>query len=118
MSLKSELRFVDGIAVIDLKGRLSFGGDGERLRDLLLGVTEKGYLRILLNLSGLTHTDSGGLGDLVAAYTAITHRGGTIKLAAPPPKIQNMLHMTRIDSLFEICADEATAIASFPPASA
>jgi len=113
MTLDANVRFVNGIAVVDMHGRLMFGSTGERLRDMLMDLFEQGHSRILLNLSVVQHVDSGGLGDLVAAHAAITRRGGTLKLAQPPDKVRNMLRMTHIDSLFETYDDEASGLASF-----
>jgi anti-sigma B factor antagonist len=113
MSLETRVRMSGGVAVLDVEGRLVFGGEGDTLRETLIRLFEEGHRRILLNLSGLTHADSGGLGDLVAAYSAITRRGGAIKLVHPQPRILAMLHLTQIDTMFEICEDEAGAITSF-----
>jgi anti-sigma B factor antagonist len=116
MELNANVRFVNGIAVVDLEGRLTLDAAGERLRDQLIQLFEDGSSRILLNLSAVQHADSGGLGDLVAAYAALTRRGGNVKLTQPPGKIRTMLRMTHIDELFEIFDDEGAALAAFPPA--
>src|SRR2546423_1295234 len=118
MSLETRVRHVDGVVVIDLNGGLLFGIDGEMLRETLIGVFETGHPRILLNLAGLHHADSGGLGDLVAAYSAISRRGGALKLLNPQKKIASMLKLTHIDSLFEIFHDEQTALSAFIPGEA
>ena len=114
MSLETKVRFQGGVAVIDLDGRLAFASEGQHLRDTLVGLFEQGHTHLLVNLAGLQFADSGGLGDLVAAYAAITRRGGVIKLLEPQGKILAMLRTTHIDALFEICSGESAAIASFP----
>jgi len=115
MSLEMSVRMSNEIAILDLEGRLAFGREGDSLRETILRIFEQGHQRILLNLESVVYADSGGLGEMVAAYAAITRRGGAIKLLKPRGKILGMLRMTHIDALFEICEDEQTAVAGFKP---
>jgi anti-sigma B factor antagonist len=113
MGLETNLRFSNGVAIVDLPERLAPGREGDTMRERLLALLDQGHTRILLNLAPITQADSGGLGDLVAAYAAVTRRGGEIRLVHPRPKLLAMLRMTHIDSLFEICDDESTAVRDF-----
>lgn len=115
MDLDVNVCFVNDITIVDLEGCLLFDTAGERVREKLLQLFNEGRSRILLNLSGVQRADSGGVGDLVAAYNDITRRGGTVKLTQPPAKIRNTLHLTHIDSLLDIFDDESAALAAFPP---
>jgi len=116
MGLETKLRISDGIAILDLDGNLLCSRETDTLRETLLGLFGQGHTRILLNLEKVLHADSGGLGDLVAAYAAVTRRGGAVKLLRPQARILAMLRMTHIDSLVEICEDERAAVTSFGPA--
>jgi anti-sigma B factor antagonist len=116
MCLEMKLRLASDIAILDLEGKLLCGRETETLRESLLKLFEQGHTRILLNLEGVRHADSGGLGDLVAAYTAVTRRGGAIKVLKPHDKLLEMLRLTHIDSLLDIWDDEREAVASFGPA--
>jgi anti-sigma B factor antagonist len=116
MGLDMKVRMSNGVAILDLDGKLLCGPETGALRETLSEVFGQGHTRILLNLEKVLHADSGGLGDLVAAYTAITRRGGAIKLLRPQEKILAMLRLTHIDSLVEICDDERAAVAGFGPA--
>ncbi len=73
MNLKIEKRQVDGVTVVSCQGRIMFGDEANALRDFLKeALTETP--RMVLNLSGVTYIDSGGLGTLVGVYSSA--RGG------------------------------------------
>ncbi len=112
MNLEATVRLVNGVAIVDLSGRILLGPDAECLRNTLLDVYEQGHRRILVNMAGVTFTDSAGLGDLVGTYTMIKQRGGNIKLVNLQKKVMQMMHSTRLDSLMEIYDDEQAAIES------
>jgi anti-anti-sigma regulatory factor len=61
----------------------------------------------------VTYCDSAGLGELVGCHSSITRRGGILKLLYVPKKIRDILQVTRLDGLFELCTDEAAAVKSF-----
>jgi len=115
MGLETKVRMSSGIAILDLDGNLLCSRETDTLRETLLELFGKGHTRILLNLEKILHADSGGLGDLVSAYAAITRRGGAVKLLRPQAKILTMLRMTHIDSLVEVCEEEHAAVVSFGP---
>jgi len=113
MSLAVNIRHVRGVAVFDLSGRLVAGLEGHTVCERLRQASEKGDRLILLNCEGLTHVDSCGIGDLVAAYAAIVRRGGVVKLLSPTAQLRHVLAITHLDSLFEIEDDELIALSSF-----
>ncbi|MGB3562836.1 MAG: STAS domain-containing protein, partial [Thermoanaerobaculia bacterium] len=65
------------------------------------------------NLGNVTTIDSSGIGELVSAYTTVTNRGGKLKLANLPPKVQDILQITQLVTVFDIFSDEEEALASF-----
>ena len=68
---------------------------------------------MLLNCEGLTQVDSFGIGELTGAYATIARRGGVLRLLNPTPRLEDLLAMTGLDSLFQIYDDELIALASF-----
>lgn len=104
---------MSGVTIVDVSGRITLGPEAESLRRALLSTFEAGNRCILLNLEKIAYADSSGLGDLVAAYSAITRRGGIFKLLRPSPRVQEVLAITHMDSLFEICDEEQSAVTSF-----
>ena len=113
MSFQASVRQTDGVSIVDFVGRITLGDESDLLRDTLNREMERGHKKILLNLREVTYCDSAGLGELVGCYTAITRRGGALKLLDVPRKVRDILQVTRLDGLFELCSDEAAAVKSF-----
>ena len=57
--------------------------------------------------------DSSGLGELVKTHTTISNKGGELKLTNLNKRVSDLLQMTRLSAVFDVQADEATAIMSF-----
>lgn len=67
MALTVASRELDGITVLDLKGRITLGEGSVQVRDAIRGLVGKGQKSILLNLGDVNYIDSSGLGELVGA---------------------------------------------------
>jgi anti-sigma B factor antagonist len=106
-------RVVGGVSILDLSGKIVLGeGDvqvKERIRDLLAD----GQRRILLNLAEVNYIDSAGLGALISSYTTTRRDGGSLKLVNLTKRIQDLLAITKLITVFETFDAEAEALASF-----
>src|SRR6185436_20439220 len=106
-------RVVDGVSVLDLSGKIVLGeGDGqvrERIKDLL----SDGQKKILLNLGDVTYVDSAGLGALISSYTTTKREGGQLKLVNLTKRIQDLLAITKLITVFDTYDTEQEAIASY-----
>ena len=106
-------RVVDGVSVLDLAGKIVLGeGDGqvrERIKDLL----SDGQRKILLNLGDVTYIDSAGLGALISSYTTMKREGGKLKLVNLTKRIQDLLAITKLITVFDTYDTEQEAIDSF-----
>ena len=80
-----------------------------------------GYLRhhqgvsdaILLNLGDVSYIDSSGLGELVSSYSTASSQGANVKLLNLQKKVQDLLQITKLYTVFEVATSEADAILSF-----
>ena len=113
MSAKVNTRQVDGVTVIDISGRITLGDGSSDLRDAVKGQIAEGHKQILINLSDVSYIDSAGIGELIAAYTSATHQGGTVKLLGLTKRVQDLLQITKLYTVFDIHEDEANALKSF-----
>jgi anti-sigma B factor antagonist len=113
VNFQATVRQVENVSIVDFTGRIALGDESDLLRETLNREMERGHKSILLNLQDVTYCDSAGLGELVGCYAAITRRGGMLKLLNVPKKIRDILQVTRLDGLFELCTDEASAVKSF-----
>lgn len=116
MSLEANQRHIAGVTILDLSGRMVAGDEADLLRDRLLHAFEKGEHRILLNFEDVDCVDSSGLGEMVAAYAALTRRGGIVRLLNVSGHLAHLLALTRLDQLFDVYDSELAALASFTSA--
>jgi anti-sigma B factor antagonist len=113
VSMKATNRQVDGVAVVDMNGRITLGEGSVVLRDTIRDLIGKGNKKILLNLGDVTYIDSSGIGELVSAFTAVRREGGELKLLNLTKKVHDLLQITKLYTVFDIKDDEATAIKAF-----
>ena len=69
-------RRIEDVTVLDLKGRIRITGSTRGLHNSIRSLVEEGKIRILLNLSKVTHIDSNGLDQLVASCVTARNQGG------------------------------------------
>jgi anti-sigma B factor antagonist len=115
MSIKTSIRNVENVAVIDLTGRVTLGEASGSLRDTIKDLVSKGDKNILLNLAGVTYIDSSGLGEIVGAFATVGNSGGRLKLLGLQQRVHDLMQLTKLYSVFEIFTDEPAAIRSFQP---
>ena len=106
-------KIVDGIMILDLRGRITLGPETEAVRNKLKDLVGAGHHQIILNLGEVTYLDSVGLGTLTGAFTSIRNSGGSLKLLHLPRGVRQLLQVTRLSTVFDVYEDLATAIASF-----
>ena len=113
MSMKFKTRQVDGVTIMDLSGRITLGEGSVTIRDAVRDALAKGSKNIVLNLADVSYIDSSGLGELVSAYTSVKNSGGELKLLSLTAKVQDLLQITKLYTVFDVKDDEASAIAAF-----
>jgi anti-sigma B factor antagonist len=111
MNLKIEKRQVDGVNIVSCQGRIMFGDEANALRDFLKqALTETP--RMVLNLSGVTYIDSGGLGTLVGVYSSARAAGFEIKLTGLGQRLHDVLQITKLATVFQVFDSEQEALAA------
>jgi anti-sigma B factor antagonist len=113
MSLKLSVRDVEGVAILDLSGRVTMGEAAGSLRDTIKDLLAKDQKNILLNLADVSYIDSSGLGELVGAFATANNRGGKLKLLHLQKRVHELMQLTKLYSVFDIHEDETAAIRSF-----
>jgi anti-sigma B factor antagonist len=101
------------VTIIDLNGKLNLGEATQNLHDKVNSLLQQGRKNIVLNLGEVASVDSGGLGELVRTLTSTQKHGGSLKVANLPKRVQDLLIMTRLVTVFDTYDDEATALKSF-----
>ena len=113
MSVKLNVRQVGDVSVMDVAGRITLGEGSSALRDALRDLVSKGQNKILLNLGEVSYIDSSGIGELVSGFTSVTNSGGTLKLLNLTKRVQDLLQITKLYTVFDVHDSEAHAITSF-----
>jgi len=113
VSAKLSPRQVGDVTVIDVAGRITLGEGSSNLRDSLRELAAKGNKKILLNLADVSYIDSSGIGELVAGFTTMTNAGGQLKLLNLTKRVQDLLQITKLYTVFEVFDAEASAVHSF-----
>ena len=76
-------------------------------------LAQVGKKKILLNLAEVSQIDSSGLGEFVAGSASIRRNGGEIKLLNLPKRINELMTITKLLTVFEVYENEETAVNSF-----
>ena len=113
MNLKTNIRQVDGVNIVDCSGRITLGEGSIVLRDIVKDMLSKGQKKILLNLGDVNYIDSSGIGELVSAYTTVKNQGGELKLLNLTKKVHDLLQITKLYTVFDVKDDETSAIKAF-----
>ncbi|MGH9429511.1 MAG: STAS domain-containing protein, partial [Terriglobia bacterium] len=99
--------------ILDLNGPVRMGEGSVAFRDTTRRLADEGKKKILLNLGGVKYMDSTGIGELIANYTTISRQGGQVKLLNLTDKIQDLLVITKLLTVFDAYDNEAEALNSF-----
>jgi anti-anti-sigma factor len=103
----------DGVTVLDLSGKITIGSGDIELRNAVQQALNGGATKILINMAKVTTIDSSGVGELVSSYATATGRGAKLKLENLPAKIQDVLMITQLITVFEVFDSEDEAVASY-----
>ena len=113
MSLKIDTREVSHVTILDIQGRIILGPEIGTLRAAVRDLVAEGKKKIILNLAGVDYLDSSGVGELVGSFTTVRNSGGELKLLNLTQKVHDVLHVTKLYTVFDIKDDEFTAVKSF-----
>ena len=101
------------VTILDLSGEVRIGDSSVALRDSIRNLADQGKKKVLLNLGGVKYIDSSGIGELIANYTTVKRGGGQLKLLNLTDRVQNLLVITKLLTVFDAYEDEAEALKSF-----
>ncbi len=111
--MKIDTRTVGDVSILDCSGKITLGEGTMAIRNAVREVLKNGGKKIVLNLSEVNYIDSSGIGELVSTYTTVTNQSGQLKLLNLTKKIQELLQITKLLTVFSVYDNEQKAIASF-----
>ena len=111
--MKIDTRKVGDVTVLDCSGKITLGEGTMAVRNTVREILKNGGKKIILNLGDVNYIDSSGIGELVSSYTTVTSGGGQLKLLNLTKKIQELLAITKLLTVFQVYNDERAAVSSF-----
>jgi anti-sigma B factor antagonist len=113
MSLKINVRETADATILDMSGRISLGEALGELRDSIREALAGDQKNILLNLAEVSYIDSSGLGQLISSYATVASRGGQMKLLNLQKRVNDLMQITKLVTVFETYSNEEAALKSF-----
>jgi anti-sigma B factor antagonist len=101
------------VTILDMSGKVTIGDGSVALRNAIRRLLQEGKKKVLLNLAGVGYIDSSGIGELVSSYTTTNKEGGQLKLLNLTQKLQDLLAITKLLTVFDVYNDEGEALGSF-----
>ncbi|MGI8494049.1 MAG: STAS domain-containing protein [Pyrinomonadaceae bacterium] len=101
------------VTILDLSGKITIGEGSVHLRETVRRLLGEGKKKILLNLGKVGYVDSSGIGELVSSFTAVNKEGGSLKLLNLTQKIQDLLAITKLLTVFDVYDSESEALSSY-----
>ena len=111
MQIETETQ--DGVAVVSLTGDAMGGPDGSALLDRLHDLRADGLQNVVVDLGGVRHMNSSGLGMLIGALTSVRNAGGDLRLASVSGRVHTLLSVTKLLGVFQTFETVDAAVASF-----
>lgn len=110
MSITITSRILSRVVIVDVSGRLC--AHETSLSKQVNKLLDEGHRELVLNLTDVSYVDSFGLGQLISIWTSVQDKGGRLVLLRPTDRVQQLLRISKLDTVFHILREEAQAVAS------
>jgi anti-sigma B factor antagonist len=113
MSAHVTIHHIKGVTFLEVSGRITMGEGGVTLRNAIQDALDAGTTKLALDLSSVNYMDSSGLGELTTAYRLGKEKGCELKLVGLTKRIDDLMQITKLATLFDIFSNEQQALSSF-----
>jgi anti-sigma B factor antagonist len=107
-------RTLTDITIFDLDGNLALEANAV-FRKQVNAAIDAGARKLIVNFARVPYMDSSGLGELISCYTTLHRMSGHIKLIHLSDRLQSLLAITKLITIFETFDSEPAAVSSFTP---
>src|SRR5512137_643318 len=111
--MKINTRTIGDIRILDWSGKITLGEGTMSVRNAVREILKGDGKKIILNLADVSYIDSSGIGELVSTYTTVTNSGGKLVLLHLTKKIQELLAITKLLTVFQVYDNEQAALSGF-----
>ena len=112
-NLNIQERRIGDVTVLDMDGNIRIGGSNVALKTAIRSLVDEGRNQIVLNLGRVAYIDSSGLGELISSHVTLNNKGGQIKLLNLTQRLQELMTITKLLTIFDVYDDESEAVDSF-----
>lgn len=112
-NLNIQERRIGDVTVLDMDGNIRIGGSNVALKKAISSLVAEGRNQIVLNLARVAYIDSSGLGELISGHVTLNNKGGQIKLLNLTQRLQELMTITKLLTIFDVYEDESKAVDSF-----
>ena len=105
------LRKQGSVAILEIEGRLALGDSLDEFRAKWADAVATGAQDVIVNLAKVPMVDSSGIGSLIRCQSAVSARGGKMKLVGVGQVVRQSFKVTRVEKVFEFHPDEKSALA-------
>ena len=102
----------DSVTLVEVSGRID-SMNANQLGEALSNTIDGGHLNMVLDLANVEYMSSAGLRELVAAYRKLQDASGDLRLAQPSTRVQDVLEMSGLDTIFHIYPTQVDAMGSY-----
>lgn len=110
--MEISVRQFDGFVILDIVGDIDLAHSPQMRKALLGEIKEKKVPKVLLNLGQVRYMDSSGIASLVEGLRASRDTGSRLILYSLTTHVRNVMHLARLQTIFEIFEDEKQALDS------
>ncbi len=113
MCVKIKERKRDGVAILEMSGKLMGGPDSDTFDETIKTLIHEGCHNVVVSMEKVKWVNSTGLGILISGYTTLKKSGGELKLLKVSDRIENIFIVSKLYTVFESFQDEEEAVRSF-----
>jgi anti-sigma B factor antagonist len=113
MSAKINIHHTEDVTVLEVSGQLVLGEAGVTFHNSVQNALESATKKLIVDMGGVDYMDSSGLAEFIHAHTSAKSRGCVVKLARLTRKLDSLMQITRLSTVFDIYPDEVEAVAAF-----
>ena len=111
--MKLNYREENQVVIVEVKGKIMGGPESTALHDMLHELIDQGKQHVVVDLSQVDWMNSTGLGLLISGLTTLRKAGGELRLANVADKIQSLLTITKLITVFKSYDTVEEAVRSF-----
>ncbi len=111
--MKIKEKIIEDVAVLQLSGKLMGGPETQEVHEHIKGLIADNIQKVVIDLTKVKWMNSSGLGILMASYTTLKNKSGDLKLANVTEKVNSLLIITQLMTIFKTYDSVDRALASF-----